>query len=283
MKICIGTAQFGLDYGINNLNGKPDESNVYRILDYAHLKGIRHLDTADAYGDSLDILGRYFRQSATNYVIHNKFGVDGTPLKQMVIKALNKLNRSKIETYYFHTYSDYSNYPTYHQQISELKEEGLINSIGVSIYENEEFEAACNEEIIDVIQLPYNLLDNYHQRGSLMEYAKSLGKKLHIRSIFLQGLFFLGRENLPSKLSHLVPYLAQIKDISRDAGVSVNQLAMGYAMQTPGIDKVILGVDSLDQLEINLRLSEIILPRSVIDRVGEIHVNEAELLYPKNW
>jgi aryl-alcohol dehydrogenase-like predicted oxidoreductase len=58
-KICLGTAQFGLEYGINNQVGKPVESEVFKILDYANQQGVYNLDTADKYGSALEVLGAY--------------------------------------------------------------------------------------------------------------------------------------------------------------------------------------------------------------------------------
>ena len=56
-RLALGTAQFGLDYGINNKTGKVSEPAVALILAEAAKNGIECLDTAAAYGDSEDVIG----------------------------------------------------------------------------------------------------------------------------------------------------------------------------------------------------------------------------------
>ena len=58
MKLAIGTVQFGLDYGISNTAGRTSVEEAGRILDRARMAGIDTLDTAAAYGDSEQVLGR---------------------------------------------------------------------------------------------------------------------------------------------------------------------------------------------------------------------------------
>ena len=282
-KICLGTAQFGLNYGINNSNGKPSLSSVYDMLDFAYDIGITHLDTADTYGDALEIIGGFQDHTRKDFDIHNKFTADGTPLKQKLERSLLKLNRSRLETYYFHSYDDFLKYPLYHNQIQRLREDNLIGSVGVSIYENREFESACDHDFIDVIQIPFNLLDNTRQRGELIEYAISRKKTVQSRSVFLQGLFFMDVEEFPKKLTPLLPYVYQLLDICSRAKITMSQLAMSYVLQVPGIDKIIVGVDSIEQLRQNIKLNEFLVPMEVIHEVDEIFVQESALLYPKNW
>ena len=61
MKLAIGTAQFGMDYGLSNKYGKSEKYEVSKILQYAHSQGIDVIDTAPSYGDSENILGNNFR------------------------------------------------------------------------------------------------------------------------------------------------------------------------------------------------------------------------------
>jgi aryl-alcohol dehydrogenase-like predicted oxidoreductase len=56
-KLCLGTAQLGLDYGVNNLTGKPRFEESRAIIQTALESGITAFDTAPAYGDSEEILG----------------------------------------------------------------------------------------------------------------------------------------------------------------------------------------------------------------------------------
>ena len=57
-QLCLGTAQFGLAYGITNSIGQVSEAAVGQLLDQAGAAGIRWLDTAQAYGNAEAVLGR---------------------------------------------------------------------------------------------------------------------------------------------------------------------------------------------------------------------------------
>ena len=57
----IGTVQLGLNYGIANNGGQPDEAKSFSMLRAAFENGITSLDTARAYGNSEDVIGRFLK------------------------------------------------------------------------------------------------------------------------------------------------------------------------------------------------------------------------------
>ena len=130
-KICLGTAQFGLDYGINNQVGKLAEAHIKDILDYAWHVGIVHLDAADAYGETLERLGRYFLHSSESFVVHNKFSApaDRSNIEEKLSRSLKLMNIDEVETYYFHNYFDFINHPSYLDQMVALKTKNLIKRL----------------------------------------------------------------------------------------------------------------------------------------------------------
>ena len=71
-KIAIGTAQFGLDYGIANQNGKVNANEIRSILNFAHENNINTLDTAKAYGSSEKSIGNYLKLTEKNWYIITK-------------------------------------------------------------------------------------------------------------------------------------------------------------------------------------------------------------------
>ena len=282
-KICLGTAQFGLEYGINNQVGKPVESEVFKILDYANQQGVYNLDTADKYGSALEVLGAYRKNGGKHYNIDSKFSSVHRSLRETLEKSLMRLNLDSFNVYYFHDYSQFADNPDYHQQICILKKEGLIKKIGLSVYGNAEFYDACEYDFIDVIQFPFNLLDNSSHRGSLIELAVKKGKQLYARSIYLQGLFFMDPDFFPQKLTPLAPHVQQLQRIADHENISIGQLALNYVLQNENIDYAIIGVDSIEQFKQNLTYASSTISDKIIRDICEIHVKETELLYPKNW
>jgi len=282
-KIILGTVQFGLDYGINNATGKPSPEQVFKMLEYAASQGVDTLDTADAYGNAVKVLGEFNKTHENLFAINTKFRSNQKPLIEQLVNSLRTLQMNTVGTYFYHNYTDFIEYPKILHELVLLKRNNLVKKIGVSIYGNDEFLRCINTPEIDVIQFPFNLLDNCYQRGELMKLAKHKGKELQVRSVFLQGVFFKSLENIPEKIFPLKPYLQKITDIALDNNISLERLALLYPLQQQEIDRIIIGVDNIEQLQKNLIISQENLAPAVAARINEIAVQETELLYPKNW
>ncbi|MDL5048255.1 aldo/keto reductase [Oscillatoria amoena NRMC-F 0135] len=283
-KLILGTVQFGLDYGINNSTGKPSKEQVFKIFEAAANAGVAILDTADAYGNASELIGEFFSVSKTRFEINTKFKAEGgKSITEQLTHSLGQLNTERINIYFYHRFDEMVKFPETLAELGKLRNQSRINKIGVSVYGNDEFEIAVNTPEVDAIQLPFNLLDNHSQRGELLKQAKQKGKEIQVRSVFLQGLFFKKLSDYPSYLSPLKPYMQTINQIEEDSGMGMEALALSYALAQPQIDNVLIGVDTLEQLQQNLSYSDTALPANIISHINAIEVAETELLYPKNW
>jgi aryl-alcohol dehydrogenase-like predicted oxidoreductase len=282
-KIILGTVQFGVDYGINNTGGKPDRETVFKILANAYQSGIRTLDTAEGYGDAVDIIGAFHKETGKIFEVNTKFtGKDGVSLAAKLENTIQRLGVTYIGTYFYHSYKDFLSKRELIEELIELKKQQLIRSIGLSVYSNEELKTAINDPAIDVIQMPFNLLDNYSERGELLQQAKLKNKRVQVRSVFLQGLFFKDTDDLPDKLLPLSPYLKQVQTIAANSS-SIETLCLQYAAAQKEIDEIIIGVDSEQQLNENINALNQELSPQVRAAIDKIKVEETELLYPYNW
>jgi aryl-alcohol dehydrogenase-like predicted oxidoreductase len=283
-KIVLGTVQLGLDYGINNSTGKPSVEEALSILDLARKSEIKFLDTAKAYGTAIQVIGKFHQKRPAFHII-SKFHVHNGVFEEAEFSQdLKTLNIASMEALLFHSFADYKNNQQEISKLEQLKAEKKLNKIGVSIYTNNELEEVIDDGRIDVIQLPFNLLDNDNWRGKLLLKAKEKGKEIHVRSVFLQGLFFQNTEEVPSKLLSLIPYLRAIHEIAQDLNLTIEQLALMYVLQQSYIDKVLFGVDNLHQLQTNVYLIQDLPKFDVRDIVNTtIEVQEMTLLNPVNW
>ena len=155
--------------------------------------------------------------------------------------------------------------------------------MGVSVYRNEEIDSLLDDDDIDVIQLPFNLLDNDNLRLEKIKKAKSRGKVIHTRSVFLQGMFFMDSKSENMIYGKLKKYLSQINSISIASEIPILNLALGYCLQHNKIDGVLIGVDSLNQLKSNINAITQTLNHQIIDQINKINVHNKELLNPTNW
>jgi len=282
-KLILGTVQFGLNYGINNSSGKPSENEVFEILDMASEENIELLDTADAYGNAIEQIGLYHQQRKNRFKILSKFKeVKAGELFDHARNSLNKLHITHFEVYSYHSFVDYLNYPYLKDELQSLKDKKLIKKIGISVYSNAELQQVITDKDIDVIQLPYNLLDNHNIHGLYIDQAKHNNKEIHTRSVFLQGLLFMNEEAIPQKLISLKPYIQKIRSYCKNESINLQSLALSYAIYNKHIDYVLIGIDTKDQLLKNIE--SVANLKNAFDYINQnINVKETELLNPVNW
>jgi aryl-alcohol dehydrogenase-like predicted oxidoreductase len=284
-KLILGTVQFGLDYGINNSNGKMSEIDVFRILDFAHDNGIVYLDTAAAYGNAEDRIGRYLASKENrSFKIITKFDLkqNPTPIESLE-SSLYRLNCDKVNTVMFHSFEDFNkSKPNDIKALLKLKGK-KFDRLGISVYTNAEIKKICDSNFFDVVQLPYNLLDNNNLRGEHLALLQEKNIEVHTRSVFLQGLFFMNPSEIKGKLSPLSKYIEQINQIASKNSLDLAALALGYSLSNNKIDGVLIGVDSLIQFEHNINLLSEKIKDNVFNEIDVIQVNELELLNPATW
>ncbi len=281
--IILGTVQFGLEYGINNVSGIPDEEAIHEILKHSYDIGIRSIDTAEIYGKAVECIGTFHRKTGLHFDIHSKFiGTRPEIVEAELQNNLEKMDVPQLATFSYHTFKKYEANLDLHRGLEKMKAKKLIRSVGLSVYTNEEFQTAINDDVIDLIQVPFNLLDNYAQRGYYLELARSRKKTIQARSVFLQGLFFKDLNTLPERLIPLRPYLAQLHTIAEDYGLSMESLCLRYVNAQPLIDEIVIGIDNKMQLIRNAKSLGGELPAGVREKIDSINVKE-DLLYPYKW
>jgi len=286
-KLILGTVQFGLNYGINNIVGKPSKKNIKSILDSAYNNGIQLLDTAEAYGDSQNKIGEYHNNSTNKFNVITKFSSNAEGFSLNIIERVHNnlkiLDVDKLYCYMFHSFDDFENhFENYRKELRLLKKNGIIDNIGVSVYTNNELESVLKFDEISLVQLPFNLLDNDNKRGDILKKAKVKGIEIHTRSVFLQGLFFKKISELGDKIKPLEPYLRSLNDLC-DKDYKINDLALNYVCNKKNIDRVLIGVDNVFQLKANIVSEKRNIQKEIFKKIEAIDVKEIELLNPSNW
>lgn len=245
-KIGLGTVQFGVMYGISNEYGQTSENEVSSILSYANEVGIDVLDTASAYGNSEKVLGR---NDLSDFKIVSKFILQNseTSISKQLNDSLADLKVKSIYGYLSHRPMDIASDSKCWNELVLLKSQGLVEKIGFSFNEVSEIEKIKSLNIIpDIIQVPYNYLDNRFE--PYMTELKSLGCEIHTRSAFLQGLFFCDTAKLSDFFNDVKPI---IKSLQKH-GEALPAMLLKYCTDKPFIDKVIFGVNTLSQLKHNI-------------------------------
>ena len=208
-RLCLGTAQFGMNYGITNANGKINDKDIKPILDLAFNEGIRMLDTAHGYGDAEKVLGRNLK-SKKPFKIFSKININKNTDKNNVYKELNekfentlkRLNQSSIEGLFIHDSTLLSS--NIRKQVIDwlisIQNKNKVKKIGVSIYELDDLRD-IPLDIFQIIQIPCSLYDQRMLKNGALSLLVSKKISIHIRSIFLQGIILQNPENLPVSFS----------------------------------------------------------------------------------
>lgn len=282
-KIGLGTVQLGLPYGIHNKTGKPSSEEAFSILAEARYQKVRLLDTAEAYGNSLEVIGAYLSQNPTaGFDVISKFVANGAPVEGRVDKTLKSLGCSSLYAYMYHRFQDYR-YQANREELLSLRKKGMIRNLGVSLYDLAELSEVMEDKDVTIVQIPFNPFDNAPKKKLLLKEARKLGKEIHVRSIFLQGLLFKRPEELTGNLVALRDCLKEFHAILREENIDVRQACLNYALRQDMIDRVIVGVETKAQLLENMSS---ILPgfsNKICEQIDALHCREEALLNPSNW
>jgi aryl-alcohol dehydrogenase-like predicted oxidoreductase len=285
-KLILGTVQMGLDYGINNKIGKISLQESHQILLKAHSSGITTLDTAEAYGNAHKVIGEFHKNNPNhifNIVTKVPHSIEADSIENKINQYIEDLEVKSLDVLMFHSFDSFKNNLDSVENLLELKSKGLIKHLGVSLYTNEQMEYLLDKDYISVVQLPFNLLDNYSLRGELINQLKNKGKIIHTRSAFLQGLFFKNVKDENSIVQQLQTELELLQHIILKSNCTMEELALSYCLHQADIDNLIIGVDSINHLESNINASTYAIKEEVVDKINSIKIENVNLLNPSLW
>lgn len=295
-KLCLGTVQFGMKYGVNNQIGRqPTWQESFEMIDYALENGIDTIDTARAYGEAELVLGEYFvnhpeKRSKVKVISKLRPNVleENSDVQSIVEEeckaSLKRMHLEQLNGYLLHT-PEY----IYNQEVLEalcvLKKQGLVENIGVSIYDLKEGLAAVNTGIVDYIQLPYSVLDQRGSKESFFRQAKEAGITIFTRSAFLQGLFMMQYNEIPSHLEESIPYIQIFEEVREKHQLSKVEALLQFVRQESQIDYVVFGVETKRQLEENIRvfnngMENEKFVQEIKERIGVVDKN---IIFPSLW
>lgn len=247
IQLCLGTAQFGLPYGITNKTGQVPEVEVHRILDLASASGIDLLDTAQAYGTAETVLGRCWPKGAQRRLISKlPSGASQQSWEESLITSLQRLQASKLDGFLLHSASDLlaPDGKALMDWLEGLRERGLVERIGVSIYDASELEGLALDRL-QLVQLPLSVYDQRPIRDGTISRLQDLGIAVHVRSVLLQGLLLQTPQYWPDHLSSAFrEHHAQWHEHLHRLGVSPLAGALGFIRSCEGVEAVLVGVVS---------------------------------------
>jgi aryl-alcohol dehydrogenase-like predicted oxidoreductase len=291
-RLVLGTVQLGMPYGIANKTGRPDQETATAIVHEAWNNGIREFDTAQGYGNSEKVLGKAFHELgiADDAKVVTKFDPSLDHSNELDLARSLENSLSLLGIPLFHGLM------LHHQELLSCWNQGLrkifqsfvsagkTKFVGISVYSPDKAIQAINTPDIDFVQLPTNILDRRFEDSGVFNLAKKKGKRIYIRSIFLQGLLLLPVEKVSDKMAYVKPVIEKLDRLCAEFGMTRHEIALGYLKIEIPESQIIFGAEIPDQVGDNVKNWLKICPPRFISVVKDTFRNVGEeVLNPVLW
>ena len=277
-RLGLGTAQFGLDYGVANHSGKV--ADVEAVLRVGREAGIDLLDTAPAYGDAESRLGEF--ADGFEVITKTKASGDVDDVLPTLVASLERLRRPFVSGLLVHDRNALlgADGDSWFAALNAARDAGLTKRIGVSVYHPDEAELLLDRYPLQLVQLPISVLDQRAWHSGFLARATQKGVEVHARSLFLQGLALMDPDAVPDELAPARRPLAAFRARAAELGLTPLQAALGFVSALRDLDVMLVGVDSAEQLR------QILFARVSSVRpsdFAEVGIEARELLDPSRW
>lgn len=295
MELCLGTVQFGMDYGIAGQK-KPSLKEAVNMLDYATQNGIMAIDTANAYGMAEEVVGEFLGKKTiprSELFIISKLKpnlLDEADkscyydvMKSNLVSTLRRLNTDYLDSYLLHS-ARYIFDDEIIETLSRFQREGYARHVGVSVYEPKEAKKCIERENVDFMQLPFSIFDQRMRKEGVFQMEVANQMQIHSRSAFIQGLILMQEKDVPGFLGKAKPIIRKIDELCKKFGISRIALAMGFVKQQKNISHLVFGVDNLAQLKEDIECFENNISAEMIEEIGrQFEDVEADIVMPSLW
>lgn len=263
-RLSLGTVQLGLNYGINNADGKPDRELAHKILDSAINNGINILDTAGGYGDSENVIGDWLKTVPNEkrpLIVTKAASLDHSSHKALREDLMAKAEESRrrlgvdcLDVLMLHHFEDYlEDKECVMDTLNELKASGVIRYTGASAYSYHDYNVLANAGF-DATQIPVNIFDWAQISNGGIEKLASAGMMVFVRSVYLQGLVFQTPQTLSPKMDYCIEPLKNFHSLCEKYNLTPAEMAMSFVMSLKGIHSLVLGSEKVEQVEENVKL-----------------------------
>lgn len=297
-EIAFGGVEIGLPYGIG-VNSDKDMISEAKAIDLLRLaldSGINFFDTARMYGNSEHIMGKAFQNKRSEVILATKCvhlldNEGNLPPKNKLRETVEKSIYESLKA----LQTDYVDIFMLHQAtvkileneeiltvFSSLKDKGLFKAAGVSTYTTEVTEKTIDIGFWNMIQLPFNLMDQ--RQGELFKKADEKGIGIVVRSVLLKGLLSNRGRNLHPALKDVENHIAKYHELLEGTNYKLPALATKFALSFPEVSSVLVGIDKQEYLEEALRTVDgVYLSKEKLNKARQLAYPEPEFINLPYW
>jgi aryl-alcohol dehydrogenase-like predicted oxidoreductase len=283
-KLCIGTANFGSVYGITNK--KPLKKNeIKKIFNFIKKKKIYYLDTAFSYKDSHKIIKNYINKRIKIITKIPKIPKKLKNIEEWLIKKIiteQNYFKGAIDTILVHDTAVLDDKKISEQifnTFSYLRKKKIISNFGISVYQPFELDKYIDKYNFNTVQLPINLFNRSFISTNWVNKLKKKKIKIHIRSVFLQGLLTAKKSLNQKKFHYLKKYFLKLNNYCLKEKISNVEYAIRYVTSLNNIDLIVVGVRDLEQLKEIYSAYK----KKPIKASKDLIVTKNKILDPRNW
>ena len=294
----LGTVQLGIEYGLGEHAAKPTEEAAFAILDKAVDLGVNTLDTANNYGESEAVIGRWLTKRRAEgkklpYIVtkvgplnHGSYDALRDDVMYQLEGCMKRLCIDKLDIFMLHSFEDYDQDRDALRKIfAEIKSQGLYDYSAISAYSRHDY-GVIAESGFDATQIPINVFDwGQIENGGMQKLADS-GMMIFTRSVFLQGLVFHTPEDLDPRMDFCFPYLRRFIELYKEFELSPAALALSFVLSLPGVTQAVMGCDTADQVESNCKLFDqtVTLTQDQLDKLHDAFRGiDPRVINPGTW
>jgi len=286
-RLALGTAQFGIHYGIANVLGQVSYEDAEAMLLMARNAGIDTLDTAIAYGEAESLLGCIgvsdFQLISKIPAIREPTGSGEDWVQIQVESSLSRLRVNRLKGLMLHAPDDLlgPHGLSIARGMQRVKEAGLVDFLGLSVYNPEQLAAVIELLPVEIIQIPLNIFDRRFFESGWLDRLTQQGIEIHARSAFLQGLLLMASENVPSIFKPFSPIIDNWHSwlAKQSPKISPVQACISHVASYSGISRIVIGADTCGQLQ------EILIAASLNSRQAPACLSSpaTSLINPSEW
>lgn len=291
-RLTLGTAQLGMRYGVANRVGILSQQEAFAVLDAAVENGVSSLDTAPAYGDAEERVGAWLKLRARDVVVTTKLSGLGDEVSaadlagavaQQVERSIARLGR--IDHYLLHDTGDLRRHgERLVDVLARLQQRGLVGAVGASVYGSDDLRLVLEHLQLRSVQVPLNLLDHRLVNSGLLSCLRERGLTVFARSAYLQGLFSLDIDALPTRVACARPWLVTLREVLARFQVTPLDVALAYVAGLDGVTTVVVGAETPEQIRESAARMSSRLPDGLAKAVRDHFVDvEEQVIDPSSW
>ncbi len=278
-KVILGVTQFGLNYGILNQHNLNKKKKLKQILNFSKKKGINSIYSSKYYGNANKFLAT---ENLNYFKLYIKFKSQDL-LKKNFLEDFEKMKKKLKKNNLILMLDRFENLKKrerlkIYNILLDLKKDKKINKFGYSIYSFKNLKKICHEFKPNILQCPYNVIDRRLEEKKLLQFLKINKIEIHVRSIFLQGLLILHYSKHPRKFLNWKKIFKKFDDQIQHYKISNLDWCLNFIEKNKYINKILLGVDNIDQLR------EICsFKNNGKIKFPKMYVKDEKLINPSKW